>query len=108
MGGHAKTVLRIGWLLACVALLVWFFASEASDIHVVFGYGLALLAFPIGVAVLWIWGAFALLLHNAFELDLPRAANGVLWALVVIAGDWQWFRLLPRLLARRRAGPAQP
>jgi hypothetical protein len=88
-----------------LALLVWFFKSDAPDVHVAFGVGLAALTFPVGLLVMWAWGAVLWLLHTGFGLDPPRGATVVLWLLTVSAGYWQWFRLVPRLARswRRRS-----
>lgn len=90
------------WLAACVALLVAYLASPASDIHVVFGYGMAVLTFPCGLLVMWAWGGLLWTLHHQLALDLPRSADVVLWLLLVAVGAWQWFGLFPTLLSRLR------
>src|SRR5687768_15073435 len=94
-------------LFFCLAIGILLFTlmhyrgEEDRDISVVFGFGLLLLSFPTSLLV------YALLALVAFALDYVgldfpslRGYGGFVfsWIILVGAGYWQWFKLVPFVL----------
>ena len=103
-----KNLARGAWLAACLAVLVWFFASPATDVDVAVGWFLLLLTFPVGLLVMWAWGGAFWALHSWAGVDPGREWTVLLWLIAVVAGYWQWFHLVPRLVRRLRRDRVEP
>lgn len=97
-----QRTVRGAWLVACGAVLAWFFLSEAKDIYIPVGYALLLLTFPIGLVAMGAFGGLVWALHRWFAYDSPSALTVLLWLTMMAAGYWQWFHLGPRLVQRLR------
>ena len=104
--------LAVGWLLACVAVLVFGYEQKVvHDMPEVFILFMAILSFPLGFLVLPVtamaWAALVGVVGStyvAFRNELP------LWLAAVALGYWQWFVVLPQitswLRSRRERGDA--
>lgn len=92
------------WLLAALLVLAWASARfRFSDVDMVFFPAMLCLTFPAGIV-----GAFVGLLTYlpfAYFFNLPPGGAFfyfMAWLAMVVAGYWQWFVMVPRILAKRR------
>ncbi len=120
MARPVRLLARLLYLVAAVAVLAASLALLAGDGRVMEGpgqlvvYGMVVLSFPAGLAVVYAWGAAALTTSHlaAGEGAAGIAAGGPIWELVALwltmltAGYLQWFVGLPAL--RRRLRESEP
>ena len=99
-----RLIVVTAWLLATLLVLAWASTRfQFSDLDMVFFPAMLCLTFPAGIV-----GAFVgLLIYLLFAYFLNLPAGGaffyfVAWLAMVAAGYWQWFVMVPRLLAKRR------
>ena len=103
-----KLLRILWWALALAVLILWSIGERrapGTDAFVVLGWGMLVLAFPISLVMSLLWAAVAFGASAAgLPLEGPIAAV-VFWLTCAVAGDLQWFRLLPwawRRLQRSR------
>jgi hypothetical protein len=106
-------LLKIVWLIACLAVLVWTFfacgheanATLRGECSLLTAIIMALLTLPAGI--LWwllIGGASHVLSSVGIEIGGAAAiADFVVWFGFFVVGYLQWFKLVPWLIARWRS-----
>lgn len=99
---------KIAWIAVSVTVLfvtIYFFdGKENSDIGVFLAWSMLALSFPVGIACALFFSGIAYLLYQAAEVTVTTSywTLSLSWAVLFIAGYWQWFILAPRLVARFR------
>ena len=96
-------VAKVSWI--ALALLVLgvtlnrFDGTPNSDIGVFLVWSLLVLAFPISLAVAFLFSAFLFAAHHWFSITVPTTYVFLViaWVCFISAGYWQWFVLLPWL-----------
>jgi hypothetical protein len=99
-----KLAIAVVWFSAALAVLAWASTRfQYSDLDMVFFPVMLVLTFPAGLV-----GAFVglvIYLPFAYILNLPPGGAFfyfVAWLAMVVAGYWQWFVWVPRVLTKRR------
>jgi hypothetical protein len=106
-------LLKVAWLIACVAVLAWTLiacgpeanATLHGECLLLAGITMALLTLPSGI--LW-WlllsgAGYTLSLIGIEVGGIPAFAGLVVWIGFVVVGYLQWFKLVPWLIARWHA-----
>ena len=99
---------KISWIAISVTVLfvtIYFFdGEENSDIGVFLVWSMLALSFPVGIACALIFSGITYLLYQAAEATVITSywTLSLFWAVLFIAGYWQWFVLTPRLVAKFR------
>jgi hypothetical protein len=103
---HAARWPWIGLSFCILALTMHYFdGSPESDVDALLIWGMMVMSFPAGLAVILVLGAASYLLGAALSITVSVTAEYLLWVWLVflIVGYLQWFTLVPLLLKRRRA-----
>lgn len=107
--GHSvmlRTV-RAFWVVAGMLCLAWSATSEAPDAFIAVGWALIALTFPAGGLVFVLFGFLAVGSRGWVADPLPGRWGMVVLGLVMLAaGYWQWFVLIPRIWKRLRSTPS--
>lgn len=110
---NTKNYLKVIWLFACIAVLIWEFLSCGQQSHpglraeclLLAGGLMVVLTFPVGL--LWVWlvsGAGYLLALFGIESPAgPSVVDLVVWVGFVLVGYFQWFVFLPWSIQKVRA-----
>jgi len=105
-------ILRVGWLLLSVAILVGTLALydpvSGSDADLILVYGMLVLAFPsaflvAGLIALASYASDTWHLHFLSSPGYGRLSILLIWVGMVIVGYVQWFILLPALISKWRS-----
>jgi hypothetical protein len=108
-----RSALKTAWLGCCllvlVAALYLFDGKPNSDADLVLAYGMLALAMPISIVLAATAALLGQLLHaqSGYVLEVSYASIVVTWLIFSVAGYWQWFMLLPWLVAKVQARRAQ-
>jgi hypothetical protein len=68
------------------------------------GWAMLVYAFPVGLIVSLLFAGISYLLYNSFSVDVKVGYLYLLvvWLVFFAAGYFQWFKLLPSLIAKFR------
>ncbi|WAC74274.1 hypothetical protein OU995_06005 [Roseateles sp. SL47] len=111
MGRWLKSI----WVLAAVAVLVscllLYDGKPNSDAELLLGYGMMVLAFPLGMGITTVLGVLARVLFEStgYVFTTSYVSMLVTWLMLFAVGYLQWFVLVPCLWRRwtaRRQRPA--
>lgn len=103
------SALRWGWIVLAVlvlaATLYFFDGKPNSDADTLLAYGMLTLAFPVSLVVAFLAGLIGWAANEAFGVIVPVTYLTIFvgWLVVFVAGYWQWFVFLPRVLLALRA-----
>jgi len=99
-------VLCVLWLAACATLLLdalWE-RNTMPDTDIVFALSMITLTFPIGYGLGTLAGFAFLFLYKHWGIVVPGGflANAISWIILVLAGYFQWFVLIPWLYRKAK------
>jgi hypothetical protein len=103
------SALRLGWIVLAVlvltATLYFFDGKPNSDADTLLAYGMLILAFPVSLVVAFVAGLVGWAAYEVLGVIVPVTYLTILfgWLIVFVAGYWQWFVLLPRVISTLRA-----
>ena len=109
MKQNNRQLAKIVWVFLCVMVLMVtlykFDHRPDSDISDFLIWSMLILSAPSGVFVLLLNASLAYMLYSALAITIPSTylTLGVTWLLYFIIGYFQWFCLLPRIAAKKRA-----
>lgn len=109
---RAASIAKAAWLLLAAAALAFHvyavLFTAAADSHIVFGWAMMVLTFPLGLLPLFGYGLLSQMTGG--EASQAGGLLGVLclWLIMTTVGFFQWFWLLPKALdwARRSGASA--
>jgi hypothetical protein len=96
MVSNGDGVIKILWVILCVVIAAWGVLG-GGDAALVATYLMGLLTMPTGLLI-YVLGSLAIK-----DVHGGHAGTVVVHALVVLAGYFQWFILLPKLVRRMRS-----
>ena len=105
-----RPLVKVTWLALCLLLLIWYFPNrQVRDADIVTIYASVGLSFPIGCAAAAAAGWGFVLCEQRLGLVATSGTQVVCaWLLIVIAGYFQWFVLLPYAIRRFKPRPDAP
>ena len=90
-------ILKVTWLLLCVGAYLLVYLGK--DGAILMAYGMLILTFPMYFA-----GAVVGYLIAVTEIQMNvTLENFVVWLAMTVSGYWQWFILLPKIIAKIKA-----
>ena len=108
IGSESVQIAKAGWIGLGVVILGFtlylFDGKPNSDIAMFLGWAMLVYAFPVGLIVSLLFAGISYLLYNSFSVDVKVGYLYLLvvWLVFFAAGYFQWFKLLPSLIAKFR------
>jgi len=108
VGSESVQIAKAGWIGLGVVILGFAFylfdGKPNSDIAMFLGWAMLVHSFPVGLIVSLLFAGISYLLYNSFSVDVKVGYLYLLvvWLVFFAAGYFQWFKLLPSLIAKFR------
>lgn len=100
-------MIKLAWLLTCFGIGVVFFNTGqfSGEYAVLFLIIMKIVTFPIGYLAIYLLRAIMWVLPAAAVSDMAGAYYFAMsvWVLMTVFGYFQWFYLVPKIVARVKA-----